>query len=79
MNYYNTNNEIGTELKKSREKAKSQDELVLLFFKEHDQLGVHLSEFFGTFKSWSRYLLTSGQRHLLLQLEGRFLTSKRKG
>jgi len=40
MNYYNTNNEIGTELKKSREKAKSQDELVLLYFRNHDQLGV---------------------------------------
>lgn len=38
--YYNTNNEIGTELKKSREKAKSQDELVLMFFRNHDQLGV---------------------------------------
>jgi hypothetical protein len=40
MNYYNTNNEIGTELKKSQEKAKSQDELVLLYFRNHDQLGV---------------------------------------
>ena len=40
MSYYNTNNEIGTELKKSKEKAKSQDELVLLFFRNHDQLGV---------------------------------------
>ena len=40
MNYYNTNNEIGTELMKSQEKAKSQDELVLIFFKNHDQLGV---------------------------------------
>ena len=38
--FYNTNNEIGTELKKSQEKTKSQDELVLLFFKNHDQLGV---------------------------------------
>ena len=38
--YYNTNNEIGTELKKSQEKAKSQDELVLLYFRNHDQLGV---------------------------------------
>lgn len=40
MSYYNTNNQIGTELKKSREKAKSQDELVLLYFRNHDQLGV---------------------------------------
>ena len=38
--FYNTNNEIGTELKKSQEKAKSQDELVLLYFRNHDQLGV---------------------------------------
>jgi len=34
--FYNTNNEIGTELKKSQEKAKSQDELVLLYFRNHD-------------------------------------------
>ena len=40
MSYYNTNNEIGTELKKSREKAKSQDELILIYFRNHDQLGV---------------------------------------
>ena len=40
MSYYNTNNEIGTELKKSREKAKSQDEMVLEFLRSHDQLGV---------------------------------------
>jgi hypothetical protein len=36
----NTNNEIGTELKKSQEKAKSQDELILIYFRNHDQLGV---------------------------------------
>ena len=40
MSYYNTTNEIWAELKKSKEKAKSQDELVLMFFKNHDQLGV---------------------------------------
>ena len=40
MSYYNTNNEVGTELKKSREKAKSQDELILIYFRNHDQLGV---------------------------------------
>jgi hypothetical protein len=38
--YYNTNNEIGTELKKSKEKAKSQDEMVLEFVRSLDQLGV---------------------------------------
>ena len=38
--FYNTNNEKGATLQESREKAKSQDELVLLYFRNHDQLGV---------------------------------------
>ena len=40
MSYHNTNNEKGATLKESRKKAKSQDEMVLEFFRNHDQLGV---------------------------------------
>ena len=40
MSYHDTNNEKGATLKRSQEKAKSQDELVLLYFRNHDQLGV---------------------------------------
>jgi hypothetical protein len=40
MSYYNTNEEKGTTLKESRKKAKTQDQTVLEFFKNHDQLGV---------------------------------------
>ena len=39
MSYYNTNKEKGTALKESRKKAKTQDELVLEYFKNHDNLG----------------------------------------
>lgn len=38
--FYNTNNEKGETLEESQEKAKSQDEMVLEFFRNHDQLGV---------------------------------------
>ena len=40
MSYYNTNEEKGTTLKESRSKAKTQDQTVLEYFKNHDQLGV---------------------------------------
>jgi hypothetical protein len=39
MSYYNTTNENGATLKESRKKAKTQDELVLEYFKNHDNLG----------------------------------------
>ena len=61
MNYYNTNNEVGIELKKSREKAKSQDELILIYFRNHDQLGVTPERVLRHLESWSHYLPTSGQ------------------
>ena len=38
--YHNTTNEKGTTLKESRKKAKTQDQTVLEYFKNHDQLGV---------------------------------------
>lgn len=37
--FYNTNNEKGDTLKESQEKAKSQDEMVLDYFKKHEMLG----------------------------------------
>ena len=37
--FYNTNKEKGTTLNESRKKAKTQDELVLEYFKKHDNLG----------------------------------------
>ena len=39
MSYYNTTNENGATLKESRKKAKTQDELVLEYFKNYDNLG----------------------------------------
>jgi len=39
MSYYNTNKEKGTALKESRKKSKTQDELVLEYFKNYDNLG----------------------------------------
>jgi hypothetical protein len=38
--YHNTNEEKGATLKESRKKAKTQDQAVLEYFKNHDQLGV---------------------------------------
>ena len=38
--FHNTNNEKGATLKRSQEKAKSQDEMVLDYFKRHNQLGI---------------------------------------
>ena len=38
--YHNTNEENGATLKESRSKAKTQDQTVLEYFKNHDQLGV---------------------------------------
>ena len=38
--YHNTTNENGATLKESRKKAKTQDQTVLEYFKNHDQLGV---------------------------------------
>ena len=38
--FYNTNNEKGETLQESKKKAKSQDEMVLDYFRNHDQLGV---------------------------------------
>jgi hypothetical protein len=74
--FYNTNNEIGTELKKSQEKAKSQDELILIYFRNHDQLGVTPERVLSdTSESWSRYHLTDGQTLRLHPSEGRFRTS----
>ena len=40
MSYYNTTNENGATLKESTEKAKTQEESVLEYFKNHDQLGI---------------------------------------
>ncbi len=37
--YHNTNNETGETLKESQKKAKSQDEMVLDYFKKHEMLG----------------------------------------
>jgi len=37
--FYNTNKEKGTTLNESRKKAKTQDELVLAYFKDYDNLG----------------------------------------
>ena len=37
--YYNTNNESGKTLNESREKALTQDEMVLDYFKKHSALG----------------------------------------
>jgi hypothetical protein len=39
MSYYNTTNENGATLNESRKKAKTQDELVLEYFKNYDNLG----------------------------------------
>ncbi len=39
MSYYNTNEEKGTTLNESKKKAKTQDEMVLEYFKNYDQLG----------------------------------------
>ena len=41
MSYYNTTNQKGTELKSNQEKAKTQDELILEFFKKSPEK--HLS------------------------------------
>ena len=38
--FYNTNNEKGDTLNESRKKAKTQDEMVLDYFKKYDNLGV---------------------------------------
>ena len=38
--YHNTTNENGATLQESRSKAKTQDQTVLEYFKNHDQLGV---------------------------------------
>jgi len=38
--FHNTNNEKGATLKRSQEKAKTQDEMVLEYFRSCDQLGV---------------------------------------
>lgn len=38
--FYNTNEENGATLQESRKKAKTQDQTVLEYFKNHDQLGV---------------------------------------
>ena len=38
--YHNTNEENGATLQESRKKAKTQDQTVLEYFKNHDQLGV---------------------------------------
>lgn len=38
--YYNTNNESGSTLKESTEKAKTQEEFVLDFFQNRNHLGV---------------------------------------
>jgi hypothetical protein len=38
--FHNTNNEKGATLKRSQEKAKTQDQMVLEFLRSHDQLGV---------------------------------------
>jgi hypothetical protein len=37
--FYNTNKEKGTTLNESRKKAKTQDEFVLEYFKNYDNLG----------------------------------------
>jgi len=37
--FYNTNKEKGTTLNESQKKAKSQDEMVLDYFKNYDNLG----------------------------------------
>lgn len=37
--FYNTTNEKGATLKESQKKAKSQDEMVLDYFKKHELLG----------------------------------------
>ena len=45
MSYYNTNEEKETTLNESRKKAKTQDEMVLEYFKNYDNLAQRLNEF----------------------------------
>jgi hypothetical protein len=68
--FYNTNEEKGTTLNESRKKAKTQDELVLEYFKNYDNLGATPERVLRHFKimetlsesKWAKTPITSIRR-----------------
>jgi len=79
MNYYNTNNEKGATLKMSQEKAKSQEQMVLDFFRSHDQLGVTPERVLRHFKIMEKLSESRWHNTPITSIRRSFSNLKNKG
>ena len=79
MSYYNTTNENGSTLKESRKKAKSQDELVLEYFKNYDNLGATPERVLRHFKIMEKLSESKWHNTPITSIRRSFSNLKNKG
>ena len=79
MSYYNTNEEKGTTLKESKKKAKTQDEMVLEYFKNYDNLGATPERVLRHFKIMETLSESKWHNTPVTSVRRSFSNLKRKG
>jgi len=79
MSYYNTNEEKGTALNESRKKAKTQDELVLDYFKNYDNLGATPERVLRHFKIMEKLIERRWHNTPITSIRRSFSNLKNKG
>lgn len=77
--FYNTNNEKGATLKDSQEKAKSQDQMVLEYFRSCDQLGVTPERVLRHFKIMEKLSESRWHNTPITSIRRSFSNLKNKG
>jgi hypothetical protein len=79
MSYYNTTNENGATLKESLSKAKTQDELVLEYFKNYDNLGATPERVLRHFKIMEKLSESKWHNTPITSIRRSFSNLKNKG
>ena len=79
MSYYNTTNENGATLKESWKKAKTQDELVLEYFKSYDNLGATPERVLRHFKIMEKLSESKWHNTPITSIRRSFSNLKNKG
>lgn len=77
--FYNTNEEKGATLKESKKKAKTQDEMVLEYFKNYDNLGATPERVLRHFKIMETLSESKWHNTPVTSVRRSFSNLKRKG
>ena len=77
--FYNTNNETGDTLKESQKKAKSQDEMVLDYFKNYDNLGATPERVLRHFKIMEKLSESKWHNTPITSIRRSFSNLRKKG